>query len=128
MASLSTCHLGLWLGWQILLNLVIRVDMGSYPSGHGFLSEWTWVLIRLDMGSYPSGHGFLSEWTWVLIRVDMGSYPRGHGFLSEWTCVLIREDMGSNPCCIFEAWTIYFTRLCLSSVHSFTASKTSTWL
>ena len=22
MASLSTCHLGLWLGWQILLNLV----------------------------------------------------------------------------------------------------------
>ena len=24
MASLSTCHLGLWLGWQILLNLVIK--------------------------------------------------------------------------------------------------------
>ena len=22
MASLSTCHLGLWLGWKILLNLV----------------------------------------------------------------------------------------------------------
>ena len=22
MASLSTCHLGLWLGWQILLNFV----------------------------------------------------------------------------------------------------------
>ena len=22
MVSLSTCHLGLWLGWQILLNLV----------------------------------------------------------------------------------------------------------
>ena len=22
MASLSTCHLGIWLGWQILLNLV----------------------------------------------------------------------------------------------------------
>ena len=21
MASLSTCHMGLWLGWQILLNL-----------------------------------------------------------------------------------------------------------
>ena len=29
MASLSTCHLGLWLGWQILLNLVkcVVVDM-----------------------------------------------------------------------------------------------------
>ena len=25
MASLSTCHLGLWLGWQILLNLVTVV-------------------------------------------------------------------------------------------------------
>ena len=25
MASLSTCHLGLWLGWQILLNL----ELGS---------------------------------------------------------------------------------------------------
>ena len=24
MASLSTCHLGLWLGWQLLLNLVKR--------------------------------------------------------------------------------------------------------
>ena len=23
MASLSTCHLGLWLGWQILLNTVL---------------------------------------------------------------------------------------------------------
>ena len=30
MASLSTCHLGLWLGWQILLNLVkslVSVDI-----------------------------------------------------------------------------------------------------
>ena len=30
MASLSTCHLGLWLGWQILLNLLgvtISADM-----------------------------------------------------------------------------------------------------
>ena len=25
MASLSTCHLDLWLGWQILLNLVKKV-------------------------------------------------------------------------------------------------------
>ena len=26
MASLSICHLGLWLGWQILLNLVKSQD------------------------------------------------------------------------------------------------------
>ena len=25
MASLSTCHLGLWLGWQILLNLLLII-------------------------------------------------------------------------------------------------------
>ena len=31
MASLSTCHLGLWLGWQILLNLV-KSSWSSSPS------------------------------------------------------------------------------------------------
>ena len=30
MASLSTCHLGLWLGWQILLNLVKSQVYGQY--------------------------------------------------------------------------------------------------
>ena len=36
MASLSTCHLGLWLGWQILLNLVKAACcsvLSSYSSG-----------------------------------------------------------------------------------------------
>ena len=35
MASLSTCHLGLWLGWQILLNLVKNILFSSsntFPS------------------------------------------------------------------------------------------------
>ena len=32
MASLSTCHLGLWLGWQILLNLVKVVQDGPERS------------------------------------------------------------------------------------------------
>ena len=30
MASLSTCHLGLWLGWQILLNLVTSYCPSKY--------------------------------------------------------------------------------------------------
>ena len=31
MASLSTCHLGLWLGWQILLNLLnLNATIGRY--------------------------------------------------------------------------------------------------
>ena len=32
MASLSTCHLGLWLGWQILLNLV--KSKVAFPVNH----------------------------------------------------------------------------------------------
>ena len=32
MASLSTCHLGLWLGWQILLNLVKSIARYSYTT------------------------------------------------------------------------------------------------
>ena len=38
MASLSACHLGLWLGWQILLHLVktnsFMVDIGGVVHGH----------------------------------------------------------------------------------------------
>ena len=36
MASLSTCHLGLWLGWQILLNLVSVDGCSSFPDPDGF--------------------------------------------------------------------------------------------
>ena len=36
MASLSTCHLGLWLGWQILLNLV-----KSLRGKIGYTFGWT---------------------------------------------------------------------------------------
>ena len=32
MASLSTCHLGLWRGWQILLNLLLN-EMGVKETG-----------------------------------------------------------------------------------------------
>ena len=44
MASLSTCHLGLWLGWQILLNLVksssdVAVDDQQYIYKHVGHSE-----------------------------------------------------------------------------------------
>ena len=33
MASLSTCHLGLWLGWQILLNLEVCLNRGGEWKG-----------------------------------------------------------------------------------------------
>ena len=37
MASLSTCHLGLWRGWQILLNLVKLLDtnVDGVPDDYG---------------------------------------------------------------------------------------------
>ena len=38
MASLSTCHLGLWLGWQILLNNIqILLVLYDYMNGKFFL-------------------------------------------------------------------------------------------
>ena len=39
MASLSTCHLGLWLGWQILLKILLNVLE-------------LWYLIDVDVSSY----------------------------------------------------------------------------
>ena len=46
MASLSTCHLGLWLGWQILLNLTFSSSSATgklpshpvVPPGHRLLT------------------------------------------------------------------------------------------
>ena len=35
MASLSTCHLGLWLGWQIVLNQ--HVTVGHPPSSYPYI-------------------------------------------------------------------------------------------
>ena len=60
MASLSTCHLGLWLGWQILLNLVKincvdllikRVDLSQTCCIH-----WVGVLaeLLLDFSTKPT--------------------------------------------------------------------------
>ena len=40
MASLSTCHLGLWLGWQILLNLVKSCLLHSISSGRSGMGFW----------------------------------------------------------------------------------------
>ena len=49
MASLSTCHLGLWLGWQILLNLVKnhiqnwffrRISFGINVEMWGAMAYW----------------------------------------------------------------------------------------
>ena len=42
MASLSTCHLGLWLGWQILLNLVKSLPyykLGDLANSSGALKN-----------------------------------------------------------------------------------------
>ena len=41
MASLSTCHLGLWLGWQILLNLVKCTSSGFYAHTKSYFTQAT---------------------------------------------------------------------------------------
>ena len=46
MASLSTCHLGLWLGWQILLNLV------KYDSSFELLNLFIAALVKLFLIIY----------------------------------------------------------------------------
>ena len=40
MASLSTCHLGLWLGWQILLNLVKLKAHGIRDGIIDWIEKW----------------------------------------------------------------------------------------
>ena len=40
MASLSTCHLGLWLGWQILLNLVKLAADRLYSHTINCWAQW----------------------------------------------------------------------------------------
>ena len=51
MASLSTCHLGLWLGWQILLNLWGRVALDLfYSSGVGCSLGWLLYVVGSALG------------------------------------------------------------------------------
>ena len=44
MASLSTCHLGLLLGWQILLNLV----KDSNPPSDTLIDSYLTSVLRFD--------------------------------------------------------------------------------
>ena len=44
MASLSTCHLGLWLGWQILLNLVKTSNLGRYAKDESYYTNINFYL------------------------------------------------------------------------------------
>ena len=54
MASLSTCHMGLWLGWQILLNLVKLAFHELFVSIHIMLrteeNMRTGVLCLINIG------------------------------------------------------------------------------
>ena len=70
MASLSICHLGFWLGWPILLNLLLNLGALQY-SGHngpgGLL-----VVVRL------LGTGALFKGSYILAtRGATGKQSRG---------------------------------------------------
>ena len=47
MASLSTCHLGLWLGWEIWLNL--DKDNGRIIFSNSGSFENTWMVRMLEL-------------------------------------------------------------------------------
>ena len=58
MASLSTCHLGLWLGWQILLNLVKSIT--AHEDNQGQETMYTLHSIQRSFeASSPSQLSFI---------------------------------------------------------------------
>ena len=69
MASLSTCHLGLWLGWQILLNLVKDWSQFGMKT---FLSLCTNV--------FPTFYGMHCQNT-ICVHANPGMVPHG-----KWRC------------------------------------------
>ena len=59
MASLSTCHLGLWLGWQIFLNLVKSCNDCEIQWSHNGQREVLWTLN--STGETLTTSGFLGD-------------------------------------------------------------------
>ena len=70
MASLSTCHLGLWLGWQILLNLVksarlinaTAMALATELNNHAFPLE---VMFVLGIVTHNSACEFMNYDSWL---------------------------------------------------------------
>ena len=68
MASLSTCHLGLWLGWQILLNLV-KSNLGNNTD------VWIMYLGIYDRESLPTLGNNTGVWIMYLGLYDREALP-----------------------------------------------------
>ena len=85
MASLSTCHLGLWLGWQILLNLVKSCTLHYVTNPIHHTQSCQFVLRNVGSGG-------------LMVRPP--------------ACRLRGQWFDSTSACRFEAWAISFTPLC----------------
>ena len=82
MASLSTCHLGLWLGWQILLNLVksladLPFSVGVLPQQRG--NTPTYIMLILIECNFLFRSIFSNKLCYLLLfnfLLKVGVFPR----------------------------------------------------
>ena len=88
MASLSTCHLGLWLGWQILLNLLqdynkalkyVKALLTIEPGNHQAQELKEYIDQKMKKGEFfLSLHGVL-----LLLTVAYLSSRKGGGQMGQ---------------------------------------------
>ena len=99
MASLSTCHLGLWLGWQILLNLVllnIYIDICA-NSQHISAQKTVLLLLSREYRATPGG-GVLSYQRRYFYSCQGSTEqpPGGYFHIKDGTSTLVK-GVQSNP-------------------------------
>ena len=106
MASLSTCHLGLWLGWQILLNLVKH---------HLRLLRWT-PCRSLD---YWMGDGDTPKLatSGVMVNIRKSSHHHHIHYIHRSRSRSRSGDITRYPCCIVML-LVLFNKIRVHSYHT----------
>ena len=76
MAFLSTCHLGLWLGWQILLNLVKQTTKYHIPVPQLYVQCLNYIktLVRLIQILVSA----VAKITWEVSLIQVDKAPMTH--------------------------------------------------
>ena len=105
MASLSTCHLGLWLGWQILLNLVkynnpdiiflVETKLDANYATYSFLPP-NYEAIRKDMNVH--GGGVLSAFRDNIVAEPLQNLN------SNCEIILTKIHFARNKCIYFASY------------------------
>ena len=102
MASLSTCHLGLWLGWQILLNLVKLKTSIQYNNPDIIF------LVETKVDANYASYSFLPP-NYEAIRKDRNVH--GGGVLIVFSDIIVAEPLQNlNSNCEILWKKIHFAR------------------